>query len=80
MTEQPPVYHYFVSFSHSRGFGSAGVPLFSPLETYEAVAEIAREVGRSFGVDDAVVVSFQLLRVEFAGVARQPAETPSRES
>lgn len=50
---------YFVSYSHSRGFGNCQVSLKRPIRSHEDIAAVADLIRRNNGLDGVVVISFQ---------------------
>ena len=55
------MYKYFVSYSHSRGYGNLTTNLESPIEDIEDTKSIAREVEANQGLDGVAVLNFILL-------------------
>lgn len=71
------IYHYLVSYvttGAGLGFGNAGLGRHAPIDDFEAVTDIGRQLTQSPD-RPVIVLGFQLLRTEVAPVAATTKET-----
>jgi hypothetical protein len=61
-------YTYFVSFSHTGGFGNLTLDTPAPITHNEQLRDIARQVARQCDLpeDQVVILNYQLLRQQHA--------------
>lgn len=60
--EDDLIYHYFVSYSHNRGFGNIFLLLKKPIDTSDVVNEIKAYIERNSHVSDVVILNWQRLK------------------
>ena len=54
------LYHYFVSYAHTRGFGSGDITVPEPITSYEQIVAIKEYLDGAMN-DDVIVLNYQPL-------------------
>jgi len=62
--EEGHEYVYFVSYSHSKGFGNVEVSMTGEIVDVDAVYDMAKEIEENLSLHDVVILNFFPLRLE----------------
>ena len=59
------MYHYFVSFTHEHNnFGNSCVTTVKPITTAEDIIMLTKKITEHLGVENVIILNYQLLRKE----------------
>ena len=58
------IFRYFVSYSHTMGFGNVEMLLDNVIDDYNDIKEVQKVLVDSYKAVEPVVISYQLLRIE----------------
>jgi len=57
-------YVYFISYSHSRGFGNVEVNMSDEMIDIDAIHSLAKEIEESLSLKDVMIINFFPLRLQ----------------